>query len=81
MSLSFLGEGSGARIGEPISIEHDIVPQVVNGQDAQEGAWPWTVSLNRKSITDGQSYFSPICGAVLIHKDFVVTAKHCLEIK
>uniref|UniRef100_A0A8C5SPJ7 Transmembrane serine protease 15 n=1 Tax=Laticauda laticaudata TaxID=8630 RepID=A0A8C5SPJ7_LATLA len=45
-------------------------PRIVGGSDAQEGAWPWTVSL----------YFNynPTCGASLINHEWLISAAHCV---
>ncbi|KAF3847717.1 hypothetical protein F7725_020745, partial [Dissostichus mawsoni] len=39
------------------------------GSAAKEGQWPWQVSLHFRG--------SHVCGAVLISRDFVLTAAHC----
>ncbi|KAM3836525.1 enteropeptidase [Vipera latastei] len=45
-------------------------PRIVGGSDAQEGAWPWIVSL----------YFNyrPTCGASLINNEWLLSAAHCV---
>ncbi|NXX43263.1 TMPSC protease, partial [Tricholaema leucomelas] len=47
---------------------------VVGGQDAQVGAWPWSVSLQ---ISEGRFGYSHVCGGVLITESSVLTAAHC----
>uniref|UniRef100_A0ABM5FV81 Enteropeptidase n=1 Tax=Pogona vitticeps TaxID=103695 RepID=A0ABM5FV81_9SAUR len=44
--------------------------KIVGGSDAQEGAWPWVVSL----------YFNsrPTCGASLVNNEWLVSAAHCV---
>jgi secreted trypsin-like serine protease len=57
---------------EPASVDE---VEIVGGQPAQEGAWPWivaVVSANAPSIFQGQ-----FCGASLIHPWYVLTAAHC----
>ena len=46
-------------------------PDIVGGEEAQPGAWPWQIGLSY----DGDFF----CGGVLIDPDWVLTAKHCIE--
>lgn len=46
-------------------------PDIVGGQEAQPGAWPWQVWLSYQG-----SFF---CGGTLIHPSWVLTAKHCTD--
>ncbi|NXG76182.1 TMPSC protease, partial [Baryphthengus martii] len=48
---------------------------IVGGHDAQVGTWPWLVSLQNRKPWAG---FVHICGGVLINKDSVLTAAHCV---
>merc|ERR1712168_1476569 len=45
--------------------------RVVNGEKAQEGAWPWIASLQR-----GTGHF---CGGTLIAPNWILTASHCVS--
>ncbi|GFR93565.1 tryptase-2-like [Elysia marginata] len=46
---------------------------IVGGLPAQQGRWPWVVSLQ---LTWNQNH---VCGATLIHPQWIVTAAHCVN--
>ncbi|CAC5389586.1 Anionic trypsin-2 [Mytilus coruscus] len=57
-----------------IKIKHFLqTSRIVGGQFAEEGEWPWMVSLD-----DADGHF---CGGTLISNQWIVTAAHCLERK
>ncbi|XP_077475948.1 polyserase-2-like [Stigmatopora argus] len=45
--------------------------RIVGGQDANDGDWPWQVSLHRNG--------NHFCGASLINNQWLLTAAHCLD--
>ena len=52
-------------------------PQIVGGEEAVPGAWPWQVALvhsDSASLYDGQ-----YCGGVLVDEQWVLTAAHCVD--
>ncbi len=60
----FFGSSAG---GSPAAAD---MPTIVGGDLAAEGDWPWQAHL---STNIGN------CGGVLIHRQWVVTAAHCLD--
>lgn len=44
-------------------------PDIIGGQEAVPGAWPWMAALLGDSL----------CGGALIAPDWVITAAHCFE--
>ncbi|KAJ8306433.1 hypothetical protein KUTeg_016978, partial [Tegillarca granosa] len=49
--------------------------RVVGGQIADDGEWPWQVSLQLKQFIS----FYHICGGAIINSRWVVTAAHCVD--
>ncbi|XP_006826065.1 uncharacterized protein LOC100368814 [Saccoglossus kowalevskii] len=50
--------------------------RIVGGDEANPGAWPWTVALYQNHKTRNTIF---VCGGTLICKNWVMTAAHCLE--
>ncbi len=51
-------------------------PEIVGGQEADPGEWPWQVALVNKGADLYQNQF---CGGTIISADWVVTAAHCVD--
>ncbi|XP_054445160.1 mastin-like [Pteronotus mesoamericanus] len=50
---------------------------IVGGHDARAGKWPWQVSLWGVNTKNNTVIF--LCGASLIHPQWVLTAAHCIS--
>ena len=50
-------------------------PEIVGGQEADPGEWPWQVALVFK---ESDIYFGQFCGGSIIARTWVVTAAHCV---
>lgn len=50
-------------------------PNIVGGEEAQLGAWPWVAALVAANIADARD--GHFCGGALIHQEWVLTAAHC----
>lgn len=57
--------------------DDDIRPQVVGGQAAKEGQFPWLVAVG--STGSGTPYQRAFCGGSVITESVVLTAAHCVE--
>lgn len=51
-------------------------PNIVGGEEAEPGAWPFQVALIRSG---GDTYLDQYCGGSLVAPQWVVTAAHCVE--
>ncbi|MDL5027851.1 trypsin-like serine protease [Vibrio sp. TMPB1044] len=54
----------------------DISPQIINGNEATKGSWPFMVALVSKNM---DAYEGQFCGASFIGERYVLTAAHCIE--
>ncbi|XP_034624758.1 serine protease 33-like [Trachemys scripta elegans] len=60
------GSQNQAGCGKPL-----VSGRILNGQNAQDGAWPWQVSVRQNG--------SHICGGTLISESWVVSAAQCFR--
>lgn len=51
--------------------------RVVNGNDAEKGAYPWVVALDTVTQGKGKKAGPWSCGGMLIHPSYVMSAAHC----
>ena len=51
-------------------------PEIVGGQEANPGEWPWQVALVRKG---DPAYDGQFCGGSIIHRNWILTAAHCVD--
>ncbi|MEU6248085.1 serine protease [Glycomyces sp. NPDC047010] len=85
-----LGAGAGAVLGaaalawagtaanaEDNSTDGDFDAQVIGGQPAEEGQYPWLVGLG--SAGEGTPWERQFCGGSVISETVVLTAAHCVE--
>lgn len=78
LSALAFGSVTGARAEEPTPPAPEgviIDPNIVGGQAADPGEWPWQVALVRTS----DYYNSQFCGGSLVAPQWVVTAAHCVD--
>ncbi|XP_076998184.1 serine protease 27 isoform X1 [Tamandua tetradactyla] len=64
LGLGILGAEASVACGRP-----RMLNRMVGGQEAEEGEWPWQVSIQRNG--------SHFCGGSLVTESWVLTAAHC----
>lgn len=55
----------------PCGCSKILNPKIINGQSANQSAWPWMISYGSKRIH--------ICGGTLITPEYILTAAHCFH--
>lgn len=58
-----------------ISAKISIEPRIIRGQDAEDGQFPYAVSLRYRAFS------VHFCGASILSERFLLTAAHCLKRK
>jgi secreted trypsin-like serine protease len=72
---------SGATESDPYNLSvrnyrYKPVQQIVGGEHAKSGEFPWQVSLGVSYISD--PHWAHFCGGTLFRSDWVITAAHCV---
>ncbi|MBL4901272.1 MAG: serine protease [Desulfocapsa sp.] len=71
---------------QPVLAEEDIHPssdtlpptiKILGGIESKQGDWPWMTAILRSTVTN--MYQAQFCAGVLIDKNWVLTAAHCVE--
>lgn len=57
--------------------DQPTVPQIIGGEEAEPGAWPWMAALVSSDSPD--AFNGQFCGGSLIAPTWVLTAAHCTE--
>ena len=67
----------GSKDPEPDPSSGSFELDIIGGEEAQAGAWPWMAAL--VSATTPSAFQGQFCGGALIKDKWVITAAHCVE--
>ena len=68
---------AGPTPAAPVQTPQADTPQIVGGQEAAPGAWPWMAAIVQAS--QPSDYQGQFCGGALIASQWVLTAGHCVQ--
>ncbi|KAG6923450.1 protease, serine 27, partial [Chelydra serpentina] len=63
--------------GAEESQDQPVFSPIRGGHDAQEGRWPWQVSVQKYDVQKRDYYH--VCGGSLVSAQWVVSAAHCFD--
>jgi secreted trypsin-like serine protease len=64
-------------LGENIAAAETNTPDIIGGEEAVPGAWPWMAAL--VTASEPNAYNGQFCGGALIAPEWVLTAAHCFN--
>lgn len=76
-AVALVWAGTASAGAEENSTQSDFEAQVIGGQEAEEGQYPWLVGLG--SAGSGTPWENQFCGGSVIAPTVVLTAAHCVE--
>lgn len=83
LGIGAIATGSGAGVARAQTLSdftgstgQDGISRIIGGSDADQGEWPWQVSMEGRTGNGGWSHF---CGGSVIHPRLVLTAAHCVS--
>lgn len=63
--------------GKNTAVAEMNIPDIIGGQEAVPGAWPWMAAL--VTASEPNAYNGQFCGGALIAPEWVITAAHCFN--